>query len=365
MNFYSHSYRQLILRLPETLAARLRERIAEGSLEDCEFEPENPGSDERWIFWLNSTERYPARLVNLPCIVESQKTHDNATYYKSNDIGQVLIVFNTDEEAESTDLYSKIPGYEDVHPSGLTPPTTHIVKRRFAKTKKHKKYSKEEVSRVEDIILKILDNQKMEYLFEELVDFEEYMVSEENPSGITLQEDDALLKEHPELLLSKFELTDQLQLDDGATVEPPSAPKQRSKKSKQKKRVTENISTSKLKPKAKLKAEPIVANSTSESEENPPLPVAEVSPVLKTEIEDLTDMLPQIPPQVPHIKDERFNEAQQSPSEQIQDSIFGSNSDFQVDGVDEKMLDDFDLNDMEEDLFGEDDGSVSDVHLGS
>lgn len=218
MSHYVQNYRQIILRLPEKLAAKVNEGMKNNSLEECEFEPEKTdGSDNRWIFWLNSA-RYPARLANLPCLVESQKTHDKITYYKSNDIGQVLIVFMTEKEAENADLSSKIPGYEDVYPSGLTPPTTNIVKRRFAKTKRNRPFTREEVSRVEDIILKILDkhNDNMEYIFEEVVAFEDYMVSEDAPGGVTLGDDAQLLKEHPELLLSNFELTDELKLDDGS-----------------------------------------------------------------------------------------------------------------------------------------------------
>ncbi len=34
---------------------------------------------------------YPALLLNLPSNIETHKTYDNITYYKSGDIGQVSI----------------------------------------------------------------------------------------------------------------------------------------------------------------------------------------------------------------------------------------------------------------------------------
>lgn len=36
---------------------------------------------------------YPARLVDLPCVLETQKTLDRSTFFKSGDVGQMLIVY--------------------------------------------------------------------------------------------------------------------------------------------------------------------------------------------------------------------------------------------------------------------------------
>lgn len=36
---------------------------------------------------------YPARLVDLPCVVETQKTLDRSTFFKSGDVGQMLVVY--------------------------------------------------------------------------------------------------------------------------------------------------------------------------------------------------------------------------------------------------------------------------------
>lgn len=65
------------------------------------------------------------RAVDLPCVVETYKTRDRKMYFKSGDVGQMLIVHNSEEEAQDVPLE---------YPSGLTPPTTNITKRRFQRT---------------------------------------------------------------------------------------------------------------------------------------------------------------------------------------------------------------------------------------
>lgn len=36
-----------------------------------------------------------AHVVNLPCVVEVHKTVDNATLFKSGDVGQMVVVYGT------------------------------------------------------------------------------------------------------------------------------------------------------------------------------------------------------------------------------------------------------------------------------
>lgn len=38
-------------------------------------------------------KKYPARLVDMPCVLETQKTLDRSTFFKSGDVGQMLIVY--------------------------------------------------------------------------------------------------------------------------------------------------------------------------------------------------------------------------------------------------------------------------------
>ena len=97
------------------------------------------------------SESYPALLCNLPCVVETHKTYDKTTFYKSNDVGQILYVFENNQERErmrnDVSRYSS-EGFNGMLSSGLTPPTNHIISRRFLKTRPpgHGKYQPKELS---------------------------------------------------------------------------------------------------------------------------------------------------------------------------------------------------------------------------
>ena len=75
--------------------------------------------------------KYPATFVSLPCIVETHKTLDDSLMYKSGEIGQMLIVHDPDGPPPPPPQ-----SVSEVYPSGLTPPTTNIVSRRFANAMK-------------------------------------------------------------------------------------------------------------------------------------------------------------------------------------------------------------------------------------
>lgn len=53
----------------------------------------------RFAFTMDG-KKYPARLVDMPCVLESQKTLDKNTFFKSGDIGQMLIVYKVESERE-------------------------------------------------------------------------------------------------------------------------------------------------------------------------------------------------------------------------------------------------------------------------
>lgn len=97
--------------------------------------------------------------MNLPTPLESHKTFDNKIFLKSGDIGQVcyhrwklldsfhpeprcwfeqvLQVFSTENEREAARNSTCKTINGDYMPSGLTPPTVDIVKRRFEQTRKN------------------------------------------------------------------------------------------------------------------------------------------------------------------------------------------------------------------------------------
>lgn len=136
--------------------------------------------DNRYIFFAGD-ERYNATMVYLPCIVESQKTLDGSTYYKSGEVSQMLVVHpNAAAPAKSgkrggaaRSASTLVTGSEAALPieqraftaqqvpqnlhlsSGLTPPTAHIVQRRFDKTKRGLQCSADEVQAVQEQLSKL------------------------------------------------------------------------------------------------------------------------------------------------------------------------------------------------------------------
>merc|ERR1712228_625341 len=87
---------QFVLRLPTAAAASLRSALhSEASdIKDrlgIEFQPDLRKASVRWDGYI-----YPGRFQNLPSIVESYKTVDNKTLYKTADLSGVLTCRMTD-----------------------------------------------------------------------------------------------------------------------------------------------------------------------------------------------------------------------------------------------------------------------------
>lgn len=96
-----------------------------------------------------------AKVVDLPTIVESLKTVDRKSVYKSADICQMMICkdemdpASTEEESPAKNK-KKDPYKVDkkfLHPHGLTPPTKNVRKRRFRKTLKKKSVEAPEIEK--------------------------------------------------------------------------------------------------------------------------------------------------------------------------------------------------------------------------
>ena len=98
----------------------------------------------RAVFYI-AGQPYSAKIVDLPCIVESHKTLDNKQIFKIADISQMLLVerpiANEAEAVESTrdakarhDVHDRRAKADDyIYPHGITPPMTWARKRRFRK----------------------------------------------------------------------------------------------------------------------------------------------------------------------------------------------------------------------------------------
>lgn len=89
---------QFILRLPEPLVESMRFALASTKRRDAAGEDKKPSKfgvsfqDDRNATFAVDDKEYPAYLMDLPCIVETHKTADKRTFYKSGDLHQVLVV---------------------------------------------------------------------------------------------------------------------------------------------------------------------------------------------------------------------------------------------------------------------------------
>lgn len=144
---------QIILRLPGQAAAALRAAVRSGvmNLKDrltIQLEPDNRHGTVRFDRWTLS-----ARVVDLPSIIESHKTLDRKTFYKTADVAQLMIC--KEEDGTEEEEAKKAAAAEDEealrrkerkdakdkkyqYPHGITPSLKNVRKRRFRKVLKKK-----------------------------------------------------------------------------------------------------------------------------------------------------------------------------------------------------------------------------------
>ncbi|RSH87735.1 uncharacterized protein EHS24_000251 [Apiotrichum porosum] len=128
---------QFILRVPPHVAdggkgsdGGLRDLVrGKGrGLDGVEFKFLDP---RRGVFKIGNTS-YATKLVDLPCIVESQKTADSRHLFKVADISQMLIVGDP-VTSESAITASPLNVDDYIWQHGITPPMRYARKRRFRK----------------------------------------------------------------------------------------------------------------------------------------------------------------------------------------------------------------------------------------
>ncbi|XP_022079540.1 transcription initiation factor TFIID subunit 7-like [Acanthaster planci] len=137
-----------ILRMPEHAVGDMRKIINTGSqiLKD-KLAIEMMGDMRHGTVKFND-EVYSAKLMDLPSIMESHKTIDKKTFWKTADICQMLVC-STEEQAIETEMKEKEleekglkrPDRVDkkfMYNHGITPPLKNVRKRRFRKTAKKK-----------------------------------------------------------------------------------------------------------------------------------------------------------------------------------------------------------------------------------
>ncbi|KZO90520.1 hypothetical protein CALVIDRAFT_551594 [Calocera viscosa TUFC12733] len=123
---------QFVLRVPEEggLAEEVRKRVQRKEVgDDVWFK----FKDSRRAVFHVGAHSYPAKLVDLPSIIESQKTLDGKQMYKVADICQMLLV--EPERLEGTERQGDKSFNIDefIYPHGITPPLRWARRRRFRK----------------------------------------------------------------------------------------------------------------------------------------------------------------------------------------------------------------------------------------
>ncbi|KAI8343354.1 TAFII55 protein conserved region-domain-containing protein [Chlamydoabsidia padenii] len=141
----------LILRLPEgEMCDKLHEYVKKREIpEDIKL---NFKDNRRGYFYFDG-QRHDLTLVDLPTIIESQKTLDKKQFYKIADISQMLVV---DGATLDTPMTQQVNGRHQtdpyMYPHGLTPPLKYVRKRRF-----RKKLSKRAIEEVEREVERLLE----------------------------------------------------------------------------------------------------------------------------------------------------------------------------------------------------------------
>ncbi|EGG09910.1 uncharacterized protein MELLADRAFT_26453, partial [Melampsora larici-populina 98AG31] len=160
---------QFILKMPAGAdCEKLRELVEKRKEIDCNTENVfmKFKDSRRGIFNIGK-KMFGMKLVDLPCIIESQKTFDNKHVFKVADICQMIQVDDvpiTDEQTVSQGNFN----IEDfIYPHGITPPLHHVRKRRFRKRLNKRTIETveraverllEEDSRADQVIIDIVDN---------------------------------------------------------------------------------------------------------------------------------------------------------------------------------------------------------------
>ncbi|KAK7693462.1 hypothetical protein QCA50_003030 [Cerrena zonata] len=89
--------------------------------------------DSRRAVFHIGNNTYSSKLVDLPCVIESQKTLDSKQMFKVADICQMLVVENRISNEDNVNHSKGFNVDEFIWPHGITPPLHWVRKRRFRK----------------------------------------------------------------------------------------------------------------------------------------------------------------------------------------------------------------------------------------
>ncbi|EDR14368.1 uncharacterized protein LACBIDRAFT_306133 [Laccaria bicolor S238N-H82] len=145
---------QFILRMPPGEDAdRLRKTVAAREVaNDVWFKFKD---SRRAVFHIGNNT-YSSKLVDLPCIIESQKTLDSKQMFKVADICQMLVVGNKIADESQLTNHKNFNIDEFIWPHGITPPLHHVRKRRF-----RKRVNRRTIESVEQEVERLLDEDSL------------------------------------------------------------------------------------------------------------------------------------------------------------------------------------------------------------
>ncbi|KAB0791764.1 hypothetical protein PPYR_03564 [Photinus pyralis] len=138
---------QFILRLPSKQAKTVRKALLKGKKKKFKNVLSISLDNDKEIRTGEvrvKTETLQAKMVNLPCVIDSNTTTDKTYIFKTANISQMLVCEKTPTEGSSSQ-----------HPHGLAPPLKNVRKQRFRKVL-HNKENIEEVVELERELLLLL-----------------------------------------------------------------------------------------------------------------------------------------------------------------------------------------------------------------
>ncbi|XP_023935320.1 transcription initiation factor TFIID subunit 7 [Bicyclus anynana] len=177
---------QFIMKMPAEPAKALKELIRSGenfkNRLTIQMDNDMRHGEVRFDHWL-----LHAKTVDLPTIVESWKTIDRKSLYKTADICQMLIckeeIDPQPEEETPVKNKKKDPHKVDkkyLWPHGITPPTKNVRKRRFRKTLRKKCSEAPEIEKEVKRLLRA-DNEAVSVTWE-VIKEEDYNAAKNEPS---------------------------------------------------------------------------------------------------------------------------------------------------------------------------------------
>jgi len=157
----------------------------------------------------------------MPTIVETHKTFDKKNFFKSGDIGQALLVFLSEKDRDIARSKNMKTLAGEYYAHGLTSASYDIVNKKFLKTQQNSKII-EDTSFIREVMEDIgvgweaAENgkERREFVDEEVVDFEDWMATPDEPYGISIKlqgkdiwnkPESKVILEHPDILSLPYE----------------------------------------------------------------------------------------------------------------------------------------------------------------